>query len=97
MPIIKNFLATNVWKAFILNSILTSVIILVSVTSKQYLDSYIIIDNNEDDKKGNNKIVHKTNFKSLMISLLLTFTISMLSYTIMYFTFGYGSGMLVSN
>lgn len=97
MPIIKNFRATNIWKAFILNSILTSVIILVSVTSKQYLDSYIIIDNNEDDKKGNNKIVHKTNFKSLMISLLLTFTISMLSYTIMYFTFGYGSGMLVSN
>jgi hypothetical protein len=97
MPIIKNFRATNVWKAFILNSILTSVIILVSVTSKQYLDNYIIIDNNDDDKKGNNKIVHTTNFKSLMISLLLTFTISMLSYTIMYFTFGYGSGMLVSN
>ena len=89
MPIFRNFRATNVWKAFILNSILTSIVILVSITSKQYLDNYIDIDGNK------NKIVHKTNFKSLIITLLVTFVISMLSYTIMYFTFGYGSGMLV--
>jgi len=88
MPIFRNFRATNVWKAFILNSILTSIVILVSITSKQYLDNYIDIDGNK------NKIVHKTNFKSLIITLLVTFVISMLSYTIMYFTFGYGSGML---
>ena len=88
MPIFRNFRATNVWKAFILNSILTSMVILVSITSKQYLDNYIDIDGNK------NKIVHKTNFKSLIITLLVTFVISMLSYTIMYFTFGYGSGML---
>lgn len=96
MPIIKNFRATNVWKAFILNSILTSIIILVSITTKQYLDNYnIIIDNSEDKNKG--KVVHKTNFKSVMISLLLTFIISMISYTIMYFTFGYGAGMVVTD
>ena len=88
MPIFRNFRATNVWKAFILNSILTSIVILVSITSKQYLDNYIDIDGDK------NKIVHKTNFKSLIITLLVTFVISMLSYTIMYFTFGYGSGML---
>lgn len=88
MPIFRNFRATNVWKAFILNSILTSIVILVSITSKQYLDNYIDIDGDK------NKIVHKTNFKSLIITLLVTFVISMISYTIMYFTFGYGSGML---
>lgn len=91
MPIFSNFRATNVWKAFILNSILTSIVILVSITSKQYLDNYIDIDGDK------NKIVHKTNFKSLIITLLVTFVISMISYTIMYFTFGYGSGMLAIN
>lgn len=92
MPIIKNFRATNVWKAFILNSMLTSIVILVSITSKQYLDNYIDVD--DDD---NNKVIHKTSFKSLIITLILTFIVSMVSYIIMYFTFGFGGGMLAAS
>ncbi len=91
MPIIKNFRATNVWKAFILNSMLTSIVILVSITSKQYLDNYIDLD--DDD----NKVIHKTSFKSLIITLILTFIVSMISYIIMYFTFGFGGGMLAAS
>ena len=91
MPIIKNFRATNVWKAFILNSMLTSIVILVSITSKQYLDNYTDVD--DDD----NKVIHKTNFQSLIITLILTFIVSMISYIIMYFTFGFGGGMLAAS
>jgi len=60
---------------------LTSIVILVSITSKQYLDNYIDVD--DDD---NNKVIHKTSFKSLIITLILTFIVSMVSYIIMYFT-----------
>ena len=55
MPIFSNFRATNVWKAFILNSILTSIVILVSITSKQYLDNYIDIDG--DKLTINNEVI----------------------------------------
>ena len=92
MPLIKNFRATDVWKAFILNSLLTSVIILVSITSKQYLDNFV----EEDDANTTNKNIRKTSLQNILISFVLTFIISMISYTIMYYTFGFGSGMVSS-
>ena len=92
MPLIKNFRATDVWKAFILNSLLTSVIILVSITSKQYLDNFV----EEDDANTTNKNIRKTSLQNILISFVLTFIISMLSYTIMYYTFGFGGGMVSS-
>ena len=81
MPLIRNFRATDVWKAFILNSLLTSVIILVSITSKQYLDNFIEDDN---DTNTTSKNIRKTSIPNILISFVLTFIISMLSYTIMY-------------
>ncbi len=92
MPLIKNFRATDVWKAFILNSLLTSVIILVSITSKQYLDNFV----EDDDANTTNKNIRKTSLQNILISFVLTFIISMLSYTIMYYTFGFGGGMVSS-
>jgi hypothetical protein len=93
MPLIRNFRATDVWKAFILNSLLTSVIILVSITSKQYLDNFIEDDN---DTNTTSKNIRKTSIPNILISFVLTFIISMLSYTIMYYTFGFGGGMVSS-
>jgi hypothetical protein len=92
MPLIKNFRATDVWKAFILNSLLTSVIILVSITSKQYLDNFV----EDDDANTTSKNIRKTSIPNILISFVLTFIISMLSYTIMYYTFGFGGGMVAS-
>lgn len=92
MPLIRNFRATDVWKAFILNSLLTSVIILVSITSKQYLDNFI-----EDDYTNETgKNIRKTSLQNILISFLLTFIICMLSYTIMYYIFGFGGGMITT-
>ena len=93
MPLIKNFRATDVWKAFILNSLLTSMIILVSITSKQYLDNFID-DDDIDNMNTKGKNVRNTDFKNILISFLLTFMICMISYTIMYYTFGFGGGLL---
>lgn len=93
MPLIRNFRATDVWKAFILNSLLTSVIILVSITSKQYLDNFIEDDN---DTNTTSKNIRKTSIPNILISFVLTFIISMLSYIIMYYTFGFGGGMISS-
>ena len=92
MPLIKNVRATDVWKAFILNSLLTSIIILVSITSKQYLDNFI----EDDDTTITGKNVRKTSVPNIIISFVLTFIISMISYTIMYYTFGFGGGMVAS-
>jgi uncharacterized membrane protein len=92
MPLIRNFRATDVWKAFILNSLLTSVIILVSITSKQYLDNFI----EDDDTNETGKNIRKTSLQNILISFLLTFIICMLSYTIMYYIFGFGGGMITT-
>lgn len=92
MPLIRNFRATDVWKAFILNSLLTSVIILVSITSKQYLDNFIEDDHTNETGKN----IRKTSPQNILISFLLTFIISMLSYTIMYYIFGFGGGMITT-
>lgn len=94
MPLIKNFQATDVWKAFILNSLLTSIIILVSITVKQSLDNYVFVDNNMDDDQ-NDKVVRKSTTVSILFTLFVTFVASMIAYTIMYFIFGYGGGMVV--
>ena len=94
MPLIRNFQATDVWKAFILNSLLTSIIILVSITVKQSLDNYVFVDNNMDDDQTD-KVVRTSTSVSILFTLFVTFVASMIAYTIMYFIFGYGGGMVV--
>ena len=106
MSFIKNFKSTNIWKAFVLNSIATTIIIFVSITTKNYLDNYTTINytaslNSKNTTKysidQDHKIIRKTNFQSVLITLLITFSTSMLAYTIMYILFGFGGSMLVTS
>lgn len=90
MPLIQHFRSTNVWNAFILNSIAASIVIVIGMTVKEHFDTYIVDDNNS------NKIKRTTNFTSISLTILFTFLISFLAYTIMYFVFGFGGGMLTS-
>jgi len=90
MPLIQNFRSTNVWKAFILNSIAAAIVIVIGMTVKEHFDTYIVDDNNS------NKIKRTTNFTSISLTILFTFLTSFLAYTIMYFVFGFGGGMLTS-
>jgi len=85
MPVIQHLQSTNIWKAFFLNSIASTVVIFISMTAKNNLDTYT-----------NKNITRKTNFKSVILTLLITFTSYMLAFTIMYYIFGFGAGMLAN-
>jgi hypothetical protein len=85
MPLIQNFKSTSLWKAFVLNSISASIVVVLAISIKDGLDRFT--NYNNDDKP-------KTNFSNIIITLLITYSITMLTYIFMYFIFGYGGGML---
>ena len=87
MALFEGFRATDVWKAFALNSIVAALVILIAMLIKDHLDVY-------KDKRGN-KIDRITSFKSISLTLAGTFAASFLAFTVMHFTFDYGRGQLV--
>mgnify|MGYP001182706067 CR=1 FL=1 len=86
MPLINNFRSTNIWKAFVLNSLVASIVIVMGITVKSHFDTYTT----DDDSK----IKRSSNFTSISLTILFTFLTSFVAYTIMYFVFGFGGGML---
>ena len=94
MPLIAGFRSTNIWKAFILNSITSSLVIIIALIVKNNFDTF---SNTKDTKKDTNDVKQQTNFKSIMLTIVATFISSMIAYSTMYFLFGYGGGMLVNN
>ena len=94
MVLIKHFRSTSLWKAFVLNAICTTLTIFIAVAVNNYLDK---IDKNNDDKNNDDKNNDKyTAILNTILTLLITFCTALLSYYIMYITFGYGGGMLSS-
>ena len=85
MPLIENFKSTSILKAFILNSLASSLVIFIAILVKSDFDNYKIIEKN---------LIRTTTFKSLLFTLLFTFLSSLIAYTILYFIFGFGGGML---
>ena len=94
MPLISGFRSTNVWKAFILNSIASSLVIIIALIVKSNFDTF---SNNKNINKDTNGLKQQTNFKSIMLTIIATFISSMIAYSTMYFLFGYGGGMLVND
>lgn len=88
MPLIHDFRSTNVWKAFTLNSIASTLIIFVAMNVR---DQYAVLVD-----KDNNVISRRRSLSGVLISLFITFVASMIAYTTMYFVFGFGGGMLVN-
>ena len=88
MPLIKGFRSTTIWKAFVLNSMVPSLVILIAISVKSRFDKYYDNDDNEIKKK--------TSWKGIFAMLIATFITSMLAYTIMYFVFGYGDAMTIN-
>ena len=87
MVLIHHFHSTSLWKAFILNSMVTSLVILIAITLKSNLDNYISVDDTTN--------IHRiTNWYSITITLLVTFCTTLIAYLIMYLLFGFGGGML---
>ena len=86
MPLIKGFQATNVWKAFTLNSIVASFVVIIALVTKDSFDTYVT-------EKGE-KVTRHTSWWSILLTFVIAFTTSMVVYTTMHFTFGYGGGLL---
>ena len=90
MVLIHHFHSTSLWKAFVLNSMITSLVILIAITLKSTLDIDIDIDKQS-------KVTERTNWFSIIITLLVTFGTTLLAYLVMYLTFGFGGGMLTQS
>lgn len=88
MVLIHHFNSTILWKAFVLNALTTSLVILIAIIVKRRLD----IDLNVDPKQS----VEKFNWYSVTVTLLITFGTSLSAYLIMYIVFGFGGGMLAN-
>jgi hypothetical protein len=86
MALYEGFRATNIWKAFTLNSIVAALVIFIALFVKGQFDTY-------KDEKGHT-ITHTTNFKSVSLTLIITFGASFLAFTVMHFLFDYGAGQL---
>ena len=88
-PLYMGFRSTTIWKAFLLNSLANSIIIFLAIFLKEKF-------NNVYDKDGND-ITIKTTWKSSLITMGVTFIATLLTYTLMWFTLGYGMGQVAIN
>ena len=85
MPLIKGFKSTTIFRAFVLNALASSLIIVVAMNIKDYFDRF--------DLKGEiNSNVNS--YKSILYTFIFTFASTLIAYTIMYYLFGYGGGLL---
>jgi len=98
IPLVKGFKATNRTNAFILNSLRAALVIVLTITAKDYFDKYttIIKISHTGDDDEHKIIIRQTSLKSLLISFLVAFTVSMLAFTILYIIFGFGGGLLTN-
>ena len=91
MVLIHHFNSTTLWKAFILNALTTSLVILIAITVKRRLDEDLNVNPNQPIEKSS------FNWYSITVTLLITFGTSLTAYLIMYIVFGFGGGMLANN
>ena len=85
MPFFKHFKSTNFNNAFLLTSLLNSIIITVSIFAKEQ------IEDSESGKKDT------ASFKAYLISFTITFLATYASLWLMHIIFGFGGGMLVTD
>ena len=89
-PLIKDFQATNISRAFILASLLLAIVASVTTEIRLYLE------------KDENKIfsVHVKDLKTqhkYFITFSISIIVSVLFYILFHYIFGYGGGMLADN
>ena len=80
-PIIKNFRANKVWKAFILAAIFQTILLSLTLVSKDVIDKHF--------EKGSTT--------AYILTIVEVAVVVIISYTVMYLIFGFGGGMLCTN
>lgn len=86
MPIIEGLESTTIAKAFVLNAIATTAIVFTAVFLKARLSKFEDIFGRKITK------VHST--QEIVMTLLVTFLAAIITYTLLYYIFGFGYGML---
>ena len=95
--LIKGFKSTTIWKAFFLNSLVASLVIVIAISVKSYLDHWTVVNSGYDPYDSDDyKAKRETNFKSIIVTVIVTFLASMITYIGMYYAVGFGGGMMVS-
>ncbi len=79
MPVFKDFRANTFLKAFLLNAISASIIASSAITVKDRLDVLTKYDV----------------YTKIILTFIITFIITLSSFGIMYYLFGFGGGMMV--
>jgi hypothetical protein len=95
-PLFKDFKATTLFKAFILNGLCVAIIATLSVEIRHILEDkrsheYIFFNN----LFGNfTKLQNLTEYQKVFIVFIVTFFFALVSYHILYLFFDYGGGMI---
>ena len=79
MPVFKDFKANTFFKAFLLNAISASIIASSAITVKDRLD----------------KLTKYDIYTKIILTFIITFIITLCSFGVMYYLFGFGGGMMV--
>ena len=85
-PLFKNFKATTIHNAFILNGLAVSLISVIAIQVKYLIDKY---DKNNLKEKLSQNI-------RILITFAITFIIALIVYYLLNKIFGFGGGMLVN-
>ena len=80
-PLINGFESTTIFKAFLLNSLASTLIIFLAITIKKYYDKLI-------EQKFNK-------FTMMLHTLFFTFITTFISYYLLHLVFGFGKSMLI--
>lgn len=92
MPLIKGFRATSISHAFLLNSLVATITVMVAVLAKDQLQSTY------KDKDGvDHTLQRQFTWKDVALTAVVTFTTTMFSFWIMYLLFGFGCGQLCTD
>ena len=87
VPLIQGFRATDRKKAFILNALVSALVIVITIQTKSSLDNHF----NKDAPKT------RVSLASLGISFVVSFFAAWSAYWLMEIVFGYGGGMLTDS
>ena len=98
-PLIPNFTATTVLRAFLLNALVIAAISTITIEMR------LILDERKNDVYsflhqwllGDNKSLNFTERQKLIVVFITAFISAILVYHIMLALFGYGRGMLVAS
>jgi len=94
--LIRGFKSTTIWKAFLLNSLVSALVIVIAISVKSHLDNWKVTGTEDDPSDPNYEAKRETSFKSIIVTIIVAFLASMITYVAMYYTVGFGGGMMVS-